>query len=54
MQFRKRHGLKRQFLHAQSIALEHRGQKRKWTAPLADDLTQTLRLLEAALGCTTP
>ena len=53
-QFRKTHGLKRQFLHAQSIALEHRGQKRKWTAPLADDLTQTLRLLEAALGCTTP
>ena len=43
--FRKRYGLKRQFLHASSVAFELRGKKRKWTAPLADDLTQTLRSL---------
>ncbi len=44
--FRKTHGLKRQFLHAQSIAFEHRGQKRKWTAPLPEDLAMTLKSLE--------
>ena len=45
-QFRKTHGLKRQFLHAHSIAFEYRGKKRKWTAPLSDDLARTLKSLE--------
>ena len=49
-QFRKSHGLKRQFLHASTIALEHRGKKRKWTAPLPDDLAQTLRSLGEVAG----
>jgi len=49
-QFRKTHGLKRQFLHASTIALEYRGKKRKWTAPLPDDLAQTLRSLGEAAG----
>ncbi len=40
--FRKIHGLKRQFLHASSISLTHKGQKRCWTAPLPADLRQTL------------
>jgi 23S rRNA pseudouridine955/2504/2580 synthase len=45
--FRKEHGLKRQFLHARAIAFDHGGKKRKWTAPLPDDLTRTLKSLEA-------
>lgn len=44
-QFRKSHGLKRQFLHASTIALEYRGKKRKWSAPLPDDLARTLSSL---------
>ena len=47
-QFRKAHGLKRQFLHAASIAFEYRGKMRKWTAPLPDDLARTLKSLESA------
>ncbi|MBI4522876.1 MAG: RluA family pseudouridine synthase [Deltaproteobacteria bacterium] len=46
-QFRKAHGLKRQFLHASSMALEFRGKKRTWTAPLPEDLTVALDSLEA-------
>lgn len=45
-QFRKAHGLKRQFLHASSVALAYKGKKQKWTAPLPEDLTQTLKSLE--------
>lgn len=45
--FRKAHGLKRQFLHASTLALEYGGKKHKWTAPLADDLQRTLKSLEA-------
>lgn len=45
--FRKIYGLKRQFLHAHSIAFTYRGKKQKWTAPLPDDLAQTLRSLES-------
>lgn len=45
--FRKSYGLKRQFLHAHSIAFPYRGKKQKWTAPLPDDLAQTLRSLES-------
>lgn len=47
-QFRKEYGLKRQFLHASSIALDYRGRKRQWTAPLPEDLRNALRGLE---GC---
>jgi 23S rRNA pseudouridine955/2504/2580 synthase len=47
-QFRKAYGLKRQFLHARSIALDYRGKRRKWTAPLPDDLARTLKSLETA------
>jgi 23S rRNA-/tRNA-specific pseudouridylate synthase len=32
--FRKAHGLKRQFLHASTLALEYGGRKHKWTALL--------------------
>ena len=53
-QFRKTHGLKRQFLHASTIALEYRGKKRKWTAPLPDDLARTLRSLAEAAGSNSP
>lgn len=45
--FRKSYGLKRQFLHARTIAFEHRGKKRKWHAPLPDDLSWTLDALES-------
>jgi len=44
--FRKAHRLKRQFLHACAIAFEHHGKKRKWLAPLPDDLSLTLESLE--------
>ena len=46
-QFRKAHGLRRQFLHACDIAFEYRGERRKWTAPLPDDLMRTLKSLES-------
>ena len=45
--FRKEVGLKRQFLHASSLTLDHRGKKRTWTAPLPDDLAATLRALKS-------
>ena len=40
--FRKKFGLKRQFLHASKITLDYRGKKRTWTAPLPADLSETL------------
>lgn len=43
--FRKIYDLKRQFLHAAKIAFDYRGEKRRWTAQLPDDLSRTLRLL---------
>ena len=46
-QFRKTHGLKRQFLHACSISFEHRGKKQTWNAPPPDDLAMTLKFLES-------
>jgi 23S rRNA pseudouridine955/2504/2580 synthase len=46
--FRKAYGLKRQFLHAATVAFEYRGKKRKWTAELPRDLERTLLLLEAS------
>jgi 23S rRNA pseudouridine955/2504/2580 synthase len=47
-QFRKKYGLKRQFLHAAMIAFEYRGKKRKWTAELPEDLERTVRSLASA------
>lgn len=44
--FRRTHGLKRQFLHARAITFDYRGKTREWTAPLSDDLVQTLKSLE--------
>jgi len=43
--FRKTYGLKRQFLHASTIALEYKGKKHKWSAPLPEDLAGTLKSL---------
>ena len=43
--FRKAYGLRRQFLHASTVALEYRGKRRSWTAPLPADLAKTLELL---------
>ena len=44
--FRKRTGLKRQFLHAARLALSFRGRHFSWEAPLPADLRQTLQILE--------
>jgi 23S rRNA pseudouridine955/2504/2580 synthase len=43
--FRKEYGLRRQFLHASTVALEYRGKKQIWTASLPADLSKTLELL---------
>ena len=43
--FRKQFGLKRQFLHAEKLALQHAGKMRQWNAPLAKDLTEVLKKL---------
>jgi 23S rRNA pseudouridine955/2504/2580 synthase len=40
--FRKECGLRRQFLHASTVALEYRGKKRNWTASLPADLAKAL------------
>lgn len=47
-QFRRSWGLRRQFLHAVSIATRHKGRMRKWTAPLPQDLKTVLTRLEAS------
>lgn len=47
--FRKAHGLKRQFLHASSIAFDYRGKKWSWTAPLPEDLNRTLSSLQTKI-----
>jgi 23S rRNA pseudouridine955/2504/2580 synthase len=44
--FRQLYGLKRQFLHAQRLGLEHGGQNYLWTARLPEDLQQTLNALK--------
>jgi 23S rRNA pseudouridine955/2504/2580 synthase len=44
--FRKHFGLKRQFLHAGKLAINFAGKRHHWTAPLAEDLAQTLKLIE--------
>jgi 23S rRNA pseudouridine955/2504/2580 synthase len=45
--FRKAYGLRRQFLHACSIAFEHRGKQRTWRASMPADLSSTLADLES-------
>lgn len=44
--FRKRYGLKRQFLHAASLILNYGAKRHSWSAPLAEDLDQTLKRIE--------
>ncbi|MBM4298800.1 MAG: RluA family pseudouridine synthase [Deltaproteobacteria bacterium] len=44
--FRQRYGLKRQFLHAEKLSIVCAGKRHRWTAPLAEDLQKTLKLLE--------
>ena len=44
--FRKKYGLKRQFLHAAKLAVNFAGKRQNWTAPLTEDLAQTLKLIE--------
>ena len=45
--FRKQFGLKRQFLHAEKLALNYAGHRIEWTAPLPKDLSETLRKVSA-------
>lgn len=45
--FRKRFGLKRQFLHAEKLALRHAGKLKEWTAPVPKDLTEALKKLSS-------
>lgn len=46
--FRKKYGLKRQFLHAEKLNLNYQDRQREWTAALPGDLERILRLLERA------
>lgn len=48
--FRKEFGLKRQFLHAEKLKLNYAGKPREWTAPLAKDLDNTLRMLSKQMS----
>jgi 23S rRNA pseudouridine955/2504/2580 synthase len=43
--FRKKFGLKRQFLHAEKLKISIAGKEREWTALLAQDLRKVLELL---------
>ena len=45
--FRKKYGLKRQFLHAEKLKIKIADQRREWTAPLAQDLRDIVKLLSA-------
>ncbi len=45
--FRKRFGLKRQFLHAARLKINHLGKRYTWSAPLPDELRKTLEALAA-------
>jgi 23S rRNA pseudouridine955/2504/2580 synthase len=48
--FRKQYGLKRQFLHAERLALAFAGKVHQWTAPLSKDLDDTLKKLSARVS----
>jgi 23S rRNA pseudouridine955/2504/2580 synthase len=43
--FRIKYGLKRQFLHAEKLTIKIAGKQREWTAPLAKDLREIVKLL---------
>lgn len=43
--FRKQFDLKRQFLHAEKLALQHAGKIKQWTAPLPKELNEVLKKL---------
>ncbi|HKY08665.1 MAG TPA: RluA family pseudouridine synthase [Candidatus Binatia bacterium] len=45
--FRQRFGLKRQFLHAEKLAVKVSGRRQNWSAPLSEDLRQTLLRLSS-------
>lgn len=45
--FRKKYGLKRQFLHAEKLRLNYAGKTCEWSASLQEDLDNTLRSLSA-------
>lgn len=44
--FRKRYGLKRQFLHAVKLTINYGGKRYSWSAPLTEDLDQALKRIE--------
>jgi 23S rRNA pseudouridine955/2504/2580 synthase len=44
--FRKKYGLKRQFLHAEKLRIAYGGKAREWHAPLPEDLQKVLAKLE--------
>jgi 23S rRNA-/tRNA-specific pseudouridylate synthase len=44
---RKQCPLRRQFLHASTLALPYRGKRQSWTAPLPTDLESTLEFVAA-------
>ena len=44
--FRKAYGLRRQFLHAEKLAVDYAGKRLSWRAPLAQDLEKILQLME--------
>ncbi len=46
--FRKRWGLRRQFLHASRLSIPFQGCEHRWSAPLPEDLTKTLDALARA------
>jgi 23S rRNA pseudouridine955/2504/2580 synthase len=46
--FRRKTGLKRQFLHAARLGLAYKGKRHTWVAPLPDDLQRTLHTLGTA------
>jgi 23S rRNA pseudouridine955/2504/2580 synthase len=47
-QFRKSYNLKRQFLHALRLEIEHGGKKHVWSAPVPKDLQGVLNALRSA------
>jgi 23S rRNA pseudouridine955/2504/2580 synthase len=47
-QFRKTFGLKRQFLHACRLKIEHGGKKHVWNAPIPRDLQDVIDALRSA------
>jgi 23S rRNA pseudouridine955/2504/2580 synthase len=45
--FRKEYGLKRQFLHAEKLAIQAKGETYRWSVEPTNDLTETLRQLRS-------